>query len=472
MYVVAADKKRTVRELKAGADRGRRAAARHRRGPRGRGHRLAPAARCCSPRSRCAGWSSTRSPRTPSSEAAQTTRDLDQRPRRRPGDPPHHRPAVRLRGLAGALAEGAPGLSAGRVQSVATRLLVERERERIAFRSAGVLGRQRHVRAAGGSFTGQLVAVDGARVASGKDFDDDRRLRRPSGGSCCLDEAAARSLVEALDGPAVHGRRRSSEKPPTRRPSAPFMTSTLQQEAARKLRWAAQRDDARRPAALRERPHHLHAHRLDDAVGPGPRRRPRAGRRAVRRRPRARAPAPLRPQGQERPGGPRGHPPGRRLVPHARRGRRAAGPRRVRAVRTDLEAHAGLADGRRPAGHHDRAPGGAGRRRPGRGVQRLRHRDRVRRVPRGLRGGHRRGPRRRPRVGRASDRRLPAMREGEAVQARDLVAEGHATSRRPGTRRRRWSRTSRSAGSVGPRRTPRSSPRSSTGGTCARRARR
>ena len=70
------------------------------------------------------------------------------------------------------------------------------------------------------------------------------------------------------------------DKPYARRPSAPFMTSTLQQEASRKLRMTAQTRDAGRAAAVRERLHHLHAYRLDDAVGVGAERGARAGPRA------------------------------------------------------------------------------------------------------------------------------------------------------------------------------------------------
>ncbi|MBZ2197294.1 type I DNA topoisomerase [Occultella gossypii] len=130
------------------------------------------------------------------------------------------------------------GLSAGRVQSVATRLVVERERERMAFRSAeywdikGTFtgGREQ---TAGTSFGARLVAVDGARVATGKDFGDDGVLRTRA--AVQLTEADARGLVTALEGCQVQVRS-VEEKPYTRRPAAPFTTSTLQQEASRKLR--------------------------------------------------------------------------------------------------------------------------------------------------------------------------------------------------------------------------------------------
>jgi DNA topoisomerase-1 len=127
------------------------------------------------------------------------------------------------------------GLSAGRVQSVATRLVVERERERIAFVAAGwwdleaIFDPQ--------SFSARLVAVDGARVAQGRDFDAQGRVR--NGGTLVLDEAAARGLAERLRD-STFTVRRVDRKPYVRRPSAPFMTSTLQQEASRKLRYSSQ----------------------------------------------------------------------------------------------------------------------------------------------------------------------------------------------------------------------------------------
>jgi DNA topoisomerase-1 len=128
------------------------------------------------------------------------------------------------------------GLSAGRVQSVATRLVVERERERMAFVSAGywdIAGTFDPQR-----FTATLVGVDGSRVARGSDFDDRAQLKRPDG-IVVLDEQQARSLAEALTGAALTVRS-VEEKPYRRSPAAPFITSTLQQEASRKLRMSAQ----------------------------------------------------------------------------------------------------------------------------------------------------------------------------------------------------------------------------------------
>ena len=127
------------------------------------------------------------------------------------------------------------GLSAGRVQSVATRLVVERERERMTFVAADYWDVVATF--APGEFTARLAAVDDKRVAQGRDFGRDGRLRNAD--VVQLDEPAARELARALEGTDF---RVSSveEKPYTRRPAAPFMTSTLQQEASRKLRFSSQ----------------------------------------------------------------------------------------------------------------------------------------------------------------------------------------------------------------------------------------
>jgi DNA topoisomerase I len=126
------------------------------------------------------------------------------------------------------------GLSAGRVQSVATRLVVQRERERIAFRAASWWDLLATFDP--DSFEARLVSLDGQRVATGRDFGPDGKLR---GEARQLDEDAARGLAERLEGSSFSVSR-VERKPYVRRPSAPFMTSTLQQEASRKLRYSAQ----------------------------------------------------------------------------------------------------------------------------------------------------------------------------------------------------------------------------------------
>jgi DNA topoisomerase I len=128
------------------------------------------------------------------------------------------------------------GLSAGRVQSVATRLVVERERERMAFVRAGWWDIEALFDPE--SFEAQLVALDGRRLARGRDFGSDGRLKDEK--LLLLDEEHARGLAERLDG-ADFTVRSVERKPYVRRPSAPFMTSTLQQEASRKLRFTSKR---------------------------------------------------------------------------------------------------------------------------------------------------------------------------------------------------------------------------------------
>ena len=127
------------------------------------------------------------------------------------------------------------GLSAGRVQSVATRLVVERERERIAFVDASYWDLE--ARLDPGAFTARLVELAGDRVATGRDFGADGRLR--TRGAVALDEAAARDLASAL-AESSFAVRTVEEKAYRRSPAAPFMTSTLQQEASRKLRFSSQ----------------------------------------------------------------------------------------------------------------------------------------------------------------------------------------------------------------------------------------
>lgn len=167
------------------------------------------------------------------------------------------------------------GLSAGRVQSVATRLVVERERERMAFVTAGYWGVEARLAAggagsagadaadgvagpagpddaagldgastaagpdgaAGTPFTARLTSLDGRRVATGRDFTDAGVLRPAAVKAAVvhLREAGARAVADAVmrSRPRVSG---VEDKPYRRRPAAPFTTSTLQQEASRKLR--------------------------------------------------------------------------------------------------------------------------------------------------------------------------------------------------------------------------------------------
>ncbi|MEO6989345.1 MAG: type I DNA topoisomerase [Aquihabitans sp.] len=127
-----------------------------------------------------------------------------------------------------------PGLSSGRVQTPAVRLVVERERERMAFKAADYWD----IAAAfptSPHFSATLHSVDGTRLATGKDFDDSGTLTRDV---MVLDQAGADGLTSALSGSAFSVRT-VDEKPFSSKPKAPFMTSTLQQEGGRKLRMSA-----------------------------------------------------------------------------------------------------------------------------------------------------------------------------------------------------------------------------------------
>ncbi|MEU1602336.1 type I DNA topoisomerase [Micromonospora matsumotoense] len=137
-----------------------------------------------------------------------------------------------------------PRLSAGRVQSVATRIVVERERQRMAFRTAeywDILATLAVAKPGEGprNFHATLVALNGDRIATGKDFEPTTGKVRPGAGVVHLDESGARGLAARLDGRPFTVTR-VEEKPYRRRPYAPFITSTLQQEAARKMRFSSQ----------------------------------------------------------------------------------------------------------------------------------------------------------------------------------------------------------------------------------------
>ncbi|MGH3766273.1 MAG: type I DNA topoisomerase [Pseudonocardiaceae bacterium] len=137
-----------------------------------------------------------------------------------------------------------PKLSAGRVQSVATRIIVRRERERMSFVPASywdlAATLDAGAQATPPTFGARLVDIDGHRVASGRDFGPDGRPKRSDTDLLIIDETYAGRLAEALAA-APLAVSRVEEKPYTRRPYPPFMTSTLQQEASRKLRFSAER---------------------------------------------------------------------------------------------------------------------------------------------------------------------------------------------------------------------------------------
>jgi len=132
-----------------------------------------------------------------------------------------------------------PGTSAGRVQSVATRLIVEKERERMAFRSASWWDASVELERGSTRFPASVVNVDGKTLAQGRDFGSDGKL---TGGRnvLVLDEAAATKLANGLRGAEARVRR-VEEKEYKSEPKAPFTTSTMQQEAGRKLGMTAKR---------------------------------------------------------------------------------------------------------------------------------------------------------------------------------------------------------------------------------------
>ena len=130
-----------------------------------------------------------------------------------------------------------PRISAGRVQSVATRLIVERERERMAFISSGWWDL---AAACVPGFSARLLSLDGKRVATTNDFDSNGGIKEKSATNILLlDEAAARELVQSLNGQSLVVKS-LEESPRTERPKAPFTTSTMQQDAGSRLGWGAQ----------------------------------------------------------------------------------------------------------------------------------------------------------------------------------------------------------------------------------------
>ena len=212
------------------------------------------------------------------------------------------------------------GLSAGRVQSVAVRLVVERERERRCVRRGRLLGHRRALRP--GLVRGparrsrRQAGRAGSRLRSGRDAKGETShastRQRPA------------SLAAELDG-AAFAVRSADEKPYTRRPAAPFMTSTLQQEASRKLRCSAQ--TTMRVAQKLYENGYITYMRTDSTT------LSESALAAARRqgsnctgRIRSRSSRALRAQGEERAGSPRGDPPGRRRLPDAEGPRARAEP--------------------------------------------------------------------------------------------------------------------------------------------------
>ncbi|MEY3736539.1 MAG: hypothetical protein RLZZ251_255 [Actinomycetota bacterium] len=130
-----------------------------------------------------------------------------------------------------------PRISAGRVQSVATRLIVERERERMAFIASSWWDLTAQTEQ---GFTARLISVDGKRVAATNDFDSNGALKEKNAANILLlDEKQARQLTTSLEGQKLTVKS-MEESPRTERPKPPFTTSTMQQDAGGRLGWGAQ----------------------------------------------------------------------------------------------------------------------------------------------------------------------------------------------------------------------------------------
>ncbi len=312
----------------------------------------------------------------------------------------------------------APKLSAGRVQSVAVRLLVLRERERRAF----VTGQYWDLRALlnkrpdqpGHRFEATLLSVGGKRVATGRDFDEHTGQVAAGKDVLLLNQQEAETLRQRLL-QSAWVIADVEEKDATRSPYAPFTTSTLQQEANRKLGLSA-RDDAHRPESLRKRLHHLHAHRLGQPERGGDPRGAAAHPRPVRRGVSQPVAAALSDQDRQRPGSARSDPP-RRRPDDAGRQPAARWPRTF-ALRPDLEAHGGVADGERPPqAAHGHDPRG------GRHLPRQRADDPF---P-GFFRAYVEGSDDPDAALESQEQPLPALAVGEQVDCRELEAVGHET---------------------------------------------
>ena len=154
------------------------------------------------------------------------------------------------------------GLSAGRVQSVAVRLIVDREEERLAFQTARYSDLDAQFSADGRTFGGTLTRLGDARIASGKDFDSNGVLTGKN--ARLLSDADAAALVDVLNGHLPWTVTNVEAKPGIERPAAPFTTSTLTQEASRKLGFSTQRTMQSAQRLFQEG--HISYHRTDSTT--------------------------------------------------------------------------------------------------------------------------------------------------------------------------------------------------------------
>ena len=154
------------------------------------------------------------------------------------------------------------GLSAGRVQSVAVRLIVDREEERLAFKTAAYWDLEARLSGEGRALTATLTRVGADRVATGKDFDSNGLLTGKN--ARVLSEADSTALVEALRRNLPWTVTAVEEKPGVERPAAPFTTSTLTQEASRKLGFSTERTMQAAQRLFQEG--HISYHRTDSTT--------------------------------------------------------------------------------------------------------------------------------------------------------------------------------------------------------------
>ena len=310
-YVVDPDKKKVVTGPQEEARAGGRAAARDGRGPRGRGDRLASRAGAAAQGAR-APHGVPRDHEGRDRPRARRDERRGRAARRLAGDAPHPRQALRLRGVAGAVEEG-HARPLGRSRAVRRDEARRRPGARAhALRRRLVLGRRRHVRAPAPSkrdsspSTASASRRAGTSAARASADGSGRRPRRGAG-----DGARPGSGRQAVRGHV----RRGEAVPPKPGRAVPHVHAPAGGEPEAALLVAD--DDADRPAALRERLHHVHADGLGRAVRNGRACRPGTRGASVRRGDRSRLAPPLRAGRRERAGGARGDPPRRRRLPHA-----------------------------------------------------------------------------------------------------------------------------------------------------------
>ena len=467
-YELTTRGKEVVKELRAALQGRRRALPRHRRGPRGRSDLVAPARGAQADGAGEADGLPRDHPLRDRRGGPQPTRHR-LRPGRRGRDPAHPRPALRLRGVAGPVEEGQRG-AVGRPRAEPRDPARRRARAGAhPLRRRRATGTSRRRSRPIPAFAGHARRVDGRRVATGRDFDEHGRAKRDD--VHVVDETLGPRPRADGSSAATSAVRSVDEKPYRSTPEA--AVHDLDPPAGGRAQAQHERaaGDARRAGPVR-------AAATSPTCAPTRRRCPRPRSSAARSQVTdlfgaqylADKPRALGGKGQERAGGPRGDPSGRRDVPHSRPSStgelRGADLRLYELIwKRTLACQMADATGQTVTVRIG-ATSSSGR---GRGVLGERHDDHVPRLPARLRRGQRRS-RRRARGPRATAARA---RRGAARARRRARAEGpHHDAAGRATPRRRSSSGSRSSASAGRRRTRRSCRRSRTAATCGRRARR